>query len=123
MPDEIPRLTAAVARTDARLDALVRALVRAGVLALDAVDAAAREVGVPAAPQELLAGTVKSFDEGRGFGFIVTADGRRVFFHRNQAVEVDPWWRPAPGDAVEFVTTATPKGLAARAIKKRRADA
>jgi cold shock CspA family protein len=45
-------------------------------------------------------GTVKTFDAGRGFGFIVCADGREIYFH---CTAIEPNKLLMAGDHVKFV--------------------
>jgi CspA family cold shock protein len=59
-------------------------------------------------------GTVKWFDERRGYGFIGREGAVDVFVHAS-AVEAD---RPLrPGDLVEFVVEEGRRGLQARGVR------
>ncbi len=61
-------------------------------------------------------GTIKKVVSDRGFGFIRSADGQEVFFHRSglRNIEFD---RLREGDAVEFDVERGEKGL--RAVNVR----
>ena len=63
-------------------------------------------------------GTVKSFDIGKGFGFI-TQDGvtKEVFVHK-EAMVGDGDHTLAAGDRVSFEVTEGPKGPRANAVHK-----
>ncbi len=57
-------------------------------------------------------GTVKWFDEQRGYGFIARDSGGDVFVH--YAAIAEPGFRSlSEGDRVKFAVEQTPKGLAA----------
>ncbi len=64
-------------------------------------------------------GTVKRVIRDRGFGFIRSAEGREIFFHRSslQGPDFDTL---KEGDAVEFEVENGPKGP--RAIEVRLAS-
>lgn len=47
-------------------------------------------------------GTVKWFDEAKGYGFIHTVDSRDVFVHHSQVVSDDPLKSLATGQRVRF---------------------
>lgn len=51
-----------------------------------------------AAPR--LTGTVKFYNEVKGYGFIELADGRSIFMHVSQWVDDD---EPVPGQRVSFI--------------------
>ncbi len=59
-------------------------------------------------------GTVKWFNESKGFGFITGEDNTDVFVHYS-SIEGDGFKSLAEGDAVSFDTEDGPKGL--KAIK------
>ena len=62
-------------------------------------------------------GTVKWFNEGKGFGFIAQESGDDVFVHFS-AIEGDGFKTLADGDRVEFNVTRGPKGLSATNVRK-----
>jgi cold shock protein len=61
-------------------------------------------------------GTVKRVIRDRGFGFIRSAEGREIFFHRSslQGLNFDTL---KEGDPVEFEVEDGPKGPRAVAVK------
>jgi CspA family cold shock protein len=63
-------------------------------------------------------GTVKWFNDGKGFGFI-TPDGsaKDVFVHQS-AIASSGFRSLAEGDRVEFETEQGPKGPQAKNVKK-----
>jgi len=62
-------------------------------------------------------GTVKWFNEAKGFGFIAQENGDDVFVHFS-AIEGQGFKSLADGDRVEFDVTQSPKGLAATNVRK-----
>jgi CspA family cold shock protein len=62
-------------------------------------------------------GTVKWFNDAKGFGFIAQEDGKDVFVHFS-AIEAGGFRSLAGGDAVEFDVVEGPKGLQAANVKK-----
>lgn len=58
-------------------------------------------------------GTVKFFNEGKGFGFISAEDGQDIFVHvtgLNEGVSLNE------GDKVSFEVTETDRGMQARNV-------
>jgi CspA family cold shock protein len=62
-------------------------------------------------------GTVKWFNDQKGFGFITQTGGGDVFVHHT-AIVADGFRSLAEGDKVEFDVTAGKKGPAAANVKK-----
>ncbi len=62
-------------------------------------------------------GTVKWFNESKGFGFISQEGGEDVFVHFS-AIEGSGFKTLAEGDAVEFDVQQGPKGLQAANVKR-----
>lgn len=62
-------------------------------------------------------GTVKWFNEAKGFGFLSQENGEDVFVHYS-AIEGDGFKTLADGDRVEFEVTRGAKGLAAANVHK-----
>lgn len=54
-------------------------------------------------------GTVKWFNESKGFGFITQDDGKDVFVHYS-SIQTDGFKTLAEGDKVSFDTEEGPKG-------------
>ena len=63
-------------------------------------------------------GTVKWFNDSKGFGFVTTEDGTDAFVHYGD-IEGDGFKSLAEGDAVEFELAEGPKGP--KAVKVRKA--
>ncbi|PYM05269.1 MAG: cold-shock protein [Candidatus Rokuibacteriota bacterium] len=62
-------------------------------------------------------GTVKWFNESKGFGFISQENGEDVFVHFS-AIQGDGFKTLAEGESLEFDVTRGPKGLQAANVKK-----
>ena len=62
-------------------------------------------------------GTVKWFNNSKGWGFIDAGDGTEVFVHYSD-VEGDGFRALFAGDTVEFERTAGPKGAKALQVRK-----
>ena len=62
-------------------------------------------------------GTVKWFNDAKGFGFITQDGGDDVFVHFS-AIQGSGFKSLAEGDSVEFEVTRGPKGLQAANVRK-----
>jgi CspA family cold shock protein len=62
-------------------------------------------------------GTVKWFNDSKGFGFIEQDGGKDVFVHHS-AIQADGFKSLAEGDRVSFEVVAGPKGPAAEKVRK-----
>jgi CspA family cold shock protein len=61
-------------------------------------------------------GTVKWFNNEKGFGFISQSDGADVFVHHS-AIDMTGYRSLTEGQAVEFEVQETPKGLQAANVR------
>ena len=61
----------------------------------------------------MMYGTVKWFDDAKGFGFITPEDGSKDVFVHHSAITGSGFKSLAEGQRVEFETQSTPKGMAA----------
>jgi CspA family cold shock protein len=62
-------------------------------------------------------GTVKWFNDAKGFGFISQPGGEDVFIHFS-AIQAQGFKSLAEGDRVEFEVVRGPKGLQAANVRK-----
>jgi CspA family cold shock protein len=62
-------------------------------------------------------GTVKWFNNAKGYGFIQRASGDDVFVHHS-AIQAPGFKSLAEGEVVEFTVTKGPKGLQAQNVVK-----
>ena len=62
-------------------------------------------------------GTVKWFNNQKGYGFITTSEGKDVFVHHS-SIQGDGYKSLAEGQAVEFDVTQGPKGEQATNVVK-----
>jgi CspA family cold shock protein len=67
----------------------------------------------------LAEGTVKWFNDAKGFGFLEQADGGEDVFVHFSAVQGDGFKTLVEGDSVEFEITQGPKGLQAANVSKK----
>jgi len=63
-------------------------------------------------------GTVKWFNEAKGFGFITQSDGGEDVFVHFSAITGDGFKTVAEGESLEFDVTRGPKGLQAANVRK-----
>ncbi len=66
---------------------------------------------------ERITGTVKWFNNSKGYGFIARESGSDVFVHYS-AIQGDGFRTLVEGDRVEFSVEQTPKGPQASAVIK-----
>jgi CspA family cold shock protein len=62
-------------------------------------------------------GTVKWFNEAKGFGFIIREDGEKDCFVHHSAIQGSGFKNLAEGQRVEFDVVQGPKGPAAENVK------
>ena len=62
-------------------------------------------------------GTVKWFNDSKGYGFIGRASGADVFVHHS-AIQATGYKSLSEGDTVEFTVASGPKGLQAQDVVK-----
>ncbi|MEZ4639216.1 MAG: cold shock domain-containing protein [Caldilineaceae bacterium] len=67
--------------------------------------------------KERVTGTVKWFNDAKGFGFIAREGGPDVFVHHS-AIVADGFRSLAEGQRVEFTIEQGPKGPAAADVQK-----
>lgn len=66
----------------------------------------------------MASGTVKWFNEAKGFGFISQEGSSEDVFVHFSAIQGDGFKTLAEGEAVEFEVTQGPKGLQASNVRK-----
>ncbi len=62
-------------------------------------------------------GSVKWFNDSKGYGFIARDGGNDVFVHHT-AIQMDGFKSLNEGDTVEFEVTQGPKGLQAQNVRR-----
>ena len=65
----------------------------------------------------MVTGTVKWFNDAKGFGFIAQEGGKDVFVHHT-AINADGFRSLKEGERVEFDIVEGPKGLQAANVRK-----
>jgi cold shock protein len=65
----------------------------------------------------MASGTVKWFNDAKGFGFIAQEGGKDVFVHHT-AINADGFRSLKEGERVEFDIVEGPKGLQAANVRK-----
>jgi cold shock protein len=67
---------------------------------------------------ERITGTVKWFNDAKGFGFITPENGAKDCFVHHSAIQAQGFKSLSEGDKVEFEITQGPKGPAAERVVK-----
>ena len=63
-------------------------------------------------------GTVKWFNDSKGFGFITSEEGDKDLFVHHSAIQGEGYHNLDEGDRVEFTVEQGPKGLQATNVAK-----
>jgi len=71
----------------------------------------------PSRNENMAQGTVKWFNDAKGFGFITPEDGSKDLFAHFSEIQAGGFKSLAEGQRVEYVTKEGPKGLQASQIK------
>jgi CspA family cold shock protein len=66
----------------------------------------------------MASGTVKWFNDQKGFGFITQEDGPDVFVHYSAIADTTGFKSLSEGNPVEFEVTQGPKGPQAQSVRK-----
>jgi len=67
--------------------------------------------------EQRVIGTVKWFNDQKGYGFLAYEGGKDVFVHHS-AIDAAGFRSLREGDQVEFTITQSPKGPAAANVRK-----
>lgn len=62
-------------------------------------------------------GTVRSFDDENGYGFILTDEGEKIFVHHS-SIEMEGFRTLSPGDHVVFEVVMGKRGPEAKRVRK-----
>ena len=65
----------------------------------------------------MVVGTVRSFDDENGYGFILTAEGEKIFVHHS-SIEMEGFRTLSPGDQVVFEIVVGKRGPEAKHVRK-----
>ena len=76
-----------------------------------------RQLGVQKQMSDKMTGTVKWFNDAKGFGFIRQEDGPDIFVHFT-SIQADGFRSLMENDVVEFEVTEGPKGPQAANVTK-----
>jgi CspA family cold shock protein len=63
-------------------------------------------------------GTVKWFNDSKGYGFITPEDGSKDVFVHHQAIQAEGFRSLKEGDRVQYEVTQGPKGPQAENVRK-----
>ena len=66
----------------------------------------------------MASGTVKWFNDAKGFGFITQDNGGEDVFCHHSAIQMEGFKTLKEGQKVEFEVTRGPKGLQAQNVRK-----
>ena len=66
----------------------------------------------------MASGTVKWFNDAKGFGFITQDDGSEDVFCHHSAIQMEGFKTLQEGQKVEFEVTRGPKGLQAQNVRR-----
>ncbi|HTP10501.1 MAG TPA: cold-shock protein [Anaerolineae bacterium] len=66
----------------------------------------------------MASGTVKWFNDAKGFGFITQDNGGEDVFCHHSAIQMEGFKTLQEGQKVEFEVTRGPKGLQAQNVRK-----
>jgi CspA family cold shock protein len=96
---------------------MIRALQPAGFVCSLFIPPQSCTPKVKGVPGTMLQGTVKWFNESKGFGFIEQEEGKDIFVHYS-AIQGNGFKTLNEGDKVEFEVVDGPKGPAAANVNK-----